>query len=197
MLKIGLTGSIASGKSEVARLLAARGAFVVDADRVAHQVYEPGSDGYAPLIEAFGPEVLAVDGTIDRQRLGELVFADAARRKQLTDIVWPLTGQAVDRLAREQEAAGARVFVVEAALLVDAGWSDYFDQVWLVRARPETVRLRLQSRGLSASEIESRLAAATSTQAAASVADVIIDNDGDLPSLERAVDAAWRALQTQ
>jgi dephospho-CoA kinase len=194
MLKIGLTGSIASGKSEVGRMLARRGACVVDADRVAHQVYEPGGEGYAPLIQAFGPDILAPDGTIDRVRLGQLVFADAARRRQLTDIVWPLTGQAVDRIAKEQEAAGTRVFVVEAPLLVDAGWQGYFDQVWLVRAPSDAVRERLKSRGLDEAELETRLAAATNLEAAAAIADVVIDNDGDLASLERAVEAAWQAL---
>jgi dephospho-CoA kinase len=194
MLRIGLTGGIASGKSQVGRMLAALGACVVDADRIAHQVYAPGSDGYAPLIAAFGPAILAEDGSIDRRRLGALVFADAARRRQLTDIVWPLTGLAVDEFAREQEAAGTRVFVVEAPLLVDAGWQSYFDQVWLVRARPETVRQRLLARGLNEAEADARLAAATDTEAAADVATVVIDNDGDIASLQAAVDAAWRAL---
>ena len=193
MLKLGLTGTIASGKSEVGRLLAARGACVIDADRVAHQVYEPGSEGYAPLVQAFGPDILAPDGSIDRRHLAALVFADPARRKRLTDIVWPLTARAVDRLAREQEAAGTRVFVVEAPLLVEAGWQAYFDQVWLVRARLQTLRRRLEARGLNPADIESRLAAATDTVAAASHAHVIIDNDGDLPSLERAVDEAWQS----
>jgi dephospho-CoA kinase len=195
MLKIGLTGGIASGKSEAGRLLAAYGACVVDADQVAHQVYEPGSDGYAPLIQAFGPDILAPDGSIDRAALAQLVFADPEARARLTAIVWPLTGQAVDRLAREQEAAGTRVFVVEAPLLVDAGWQDYFDQVWLVRARPETVRRRLQaSRDMTDAEIDARLAVATDTSAVAAIAHVIIDNDGDLQTLQRAVEAAWRRL---
>lgn len=194
MLKIGLTGSIASGKSEVGRLLAARGAYVVDADHVAHTVYEPGTEGYALLIQAFGPEILTPDGSIDRNRLAALVFTDAGRRKQLTDIVWPLTGQAIDRLAVEQEASGVRVFVVEAPLLVDAGWQDYFDQVWLVRTTPEVARRRLAARGLSEAEIDARLAAATDAEGAAAAAHVVLDNDGDLPSLEHAVEAAWRAL---
>lgn len=194
MLKIGLTGSIASGKSEVGRLLAARGAYVVDADHVAHTVYEPGTEGYALLIQAFGPEILTPDGSIDRNRLAALVFTDAGRRKQLTDIVWPLTGQAIDRLAVEQEATGVRVFVVEAPLLVDAGWQDYFDQVWLVRTTPEVARRRLAARGLSEAEIDARLAAATDAEGAAAAAHVVLDNDGDLPALERAVEAAWRAI---
>jgi dephospho-CoA kinase len=194
MLTIGLTGGIASGKSEVARLLAARGACVVDADRVAHDAYRPGSEGHAALVSAFGPQIVAPDGAIDRRRLAAIVFADASKRRQLTDIVWPLTRSAVEEIAREQAAAGTSVFVVEAALLVEAGWHDSFDQVWLVRTSPQNARSRLASRGLSADDIESRLAAATDAQAAAAAADVIIDNDGDLAALERAVDAAWQAL---
>jgi dephospho-CoA kinase len=195
MLTIGLTGGIASGKSEVARLLAARGAHVVDADRVAHGVYAPGSEGHAALVAAFGPQILAPDGTIDRRRLGELVFADPAKRRQLTDIVWPLTRRAVEELARQQDAAGTRVFVVEAPLLVEAGWQGLFDHVWLVRTSDDTARRRLAARGLTPAEVEARLAAATDADAAVAVATLIIDNDGDLQALAGAVDAAWDALE--
>jgi dephospho-CoA kinase len=194
MLTIGLTGGIASGKSEVARLLAARGAYVVDADRVAHDAYRPGSEGHAALVSAFGSQIVAADGAIDRRRLAAIVFADASKRRQLTDIVWPLTRRAVEQIAREQAVVGTRVLVVEAALLIEAGWHDAFDQVWLVRTSPENARSRLAARGLSADDVDARLAAATDPHAAAAVADVIIDNYGDLPALERAVEAAWQAL---
>jgi dephospho-CoA kinase len=194
MLTIGLTGGIASGKSEVARLLAGRGAYVVDADRVAHGVYRPGSEGHAALVSAFGAQIVAADGTIDRGRLAAIVFADATKRRQLTDIVWPLTRRAVEAIAREQEAAGTRVLVVEAALLVEAGWQDSVDQVWLVRTSPENARRRLGARGLAPDDIDARLVASTDPRAAAAAAHVIIDNDADLASLERAVDAAWQAL---
>ncbi|HEU0074477.1 MAG TPA: dephospho-CoA kinase [Dehalococcoidia bacterium] len=194
MFKIGLTGAIASGKSEVGRLLAARGAYVVDADHVAHDVYRPGTEGYALLIQAFGPQIVAEDGSIDRKRLSALIFADTALRQRLTAIVWPLTGEAIDNLAREQESAGTRVFVVEAPLLVDAGWQGYFDQIWLIRVSAELARRRLKGRGLSDAEIDARLAASTNSKATEAAANVVIDNDGDLASLERAVDAAWQGL---
>jgi dephospho-CoA kinase len=197
MLKIGLTGAIASGKSEVGRLLAARGAYVVDADRVAHTVYEPGAEGYALLIQAFGPQIVGPDGAIDRQKLAALVFSDASIRRRLTDIVWPLTGQAVERIAQEQEAEGALAFVVEAPLLVDAGWSNYFDQVWLVRTPLDVARRRLAQRGLAEAEIAARLAAATDSEAAIAAADVVIENDGDLTALEETVEALWKALESQ
>ncbi|HLG11418.1 MAG TPA: dephospho-CoA kinase [Dehalococcoidia bacterium] len=194
MLTIGLTGGIASGKSEVARLLALRGAHVIDADRIAHSVYEPGSEGHAALVDAFGPGILAPDRTIDRRRLGAIVFADAGKRRQLTDIVWPLTRRAVERLVREQATAGAQVVVVEAPLLVEADWQGLFDQVWLIRTSPDAARRRLAARGLNPAEVEARLAAATDPEAAAAAAHVIIDNDGNLADLERAVEAAWDAL---
>jgi dephospho-CoA kinase len=192
MLRIGLTGGIASGKTLVGSLLARRGARVVDADAVAHDVYAAGSDGFDALVQTFGCEIVGADGSIDRRRLGAIVFADAHRRWQLTDIVWPRTRRAVEELMRREQESGGLVIVVEAPLLVEAGWTDMVDQVWLVRAPVEVVRARLQQRGLSSEEIDSRLAAATDTAAAASAATVVIDNDGDREHLDRLVETAWQ-----
>jgi dephospho-CoA kinase len=192
MLRIGLTGGIASGKTLVGSLLARRGAGVIDADAVAHDAYAPGSDGFAALVQTFGPDVVGVDGSIDRRRLGAIVFADPRKRSQLTDIVWPITRLAVEELMRREQESGGLVFVVEAPLLVEAGWTDMVDQVWLVRAPLETVRARLQQRGLSSEEIDSRLAAATDTAAAGSAATVVIENDGDRDHLDRLVETAWQ-----
>jgi dephospho-CoA kinase len=192
MLRIGLTGGIASGKTLVGSLLARRGAGIVDADAVAHDVYAAGSDGFDALVEAFGPEIVGAHGSIDRRRLAAIVFADAGKRAQLTDIVWPRTRLAVEELMQREHDSGGLVFVVEAPLLFEAGWTDMVDQVWLVRAPPEAVRARLQQRGLSSEEIDSRLAAATDTAAAASAATVVIDNDSDRTHLEHVVEAAWQ-----
>ena len=192
MLRIGLTGGIASGKTLVGSLLARRGAGVVDADIVAHDVYAAGGDGFDALVQAFGREIVGADGSIDRRRLGAIVFADAYKRAQLTDIVWPRTRLAVEELMRREHDSGGLVFVLEAPLLVEAGWTDMVDQVWLVRAPLEAVRARLRQRGLSSEEIDSRLAAATNTAAAASAATVVIENDGDRAHLERLVDSAWQ-----
>jgi dephospho-CoA kinase len=192
MLRIGLTGGIASGKTLVGSLLARRGAGVIDADAVAHDAYATGTDGFAALVQAFGPEVVGADGSIDRRRLGAIVFADARKRSQLTDIVWPITRQAVEELMRREQESGGIVFVVEAPLLVEAGWTDMVDQVWLVRAPLDTVRARLQQRGLSSEEIDSRLAAATDIAAAGSAATVVIENDGDRAHLDRLVETAWQ-----
>jgi dephospho-CoA kinase len=194
MLSIGLIGGIASGKSLVGRLLAQRGACVVDADRLAHEAYRPGSEGFKALVAAFGEGIVAPDGSIDRAALGRLVFGDAQRLAQLSAIVWPLTRSLVEQEQRKQAAAGTRVFVVEAPLLIEAGWQDLVDQVWLVRSPLDVVRRRLRERGLSDAEADRRLAAATAAAAAAAQAHVIIENDGDLADLERKVDAAWSKL---
>jgi dephospho-CoA kinase len=191
MLSIGLIGGIASGKSAVGRFLARRGAYVVDADLLAHQAYQPGSEGFRALVEAFGDAIVSPDGTIDRAALGRLVFGDAARLARLTAIVWPLTRRLVEQLQRDQADAGVRVFVLEAPLLIEAGWDDLVDQIWLVRSPLEAVRQRLRERGLSDEEADRRIAAATDAASAAARAAVIIENDGDLSELERKVDAAW------
>ena len=193
MITIGLTGGIASGKSEVARMLGAKGAHVVDADRVAHSVYAPGAEGYARVIASFGPEVVAQDGTIDRRKLGGIVFANPERLKQLTDIVWPLTGQALADLIRSEREDGRDVLVIEAALLPEAGWKRLMDLVWLVRTPTERARERVMARdGLSAADTEVRLNARQPIDPA--IADLIIENAGDLDDLRRAVDDAWLTL---
>jgi dephospho-CoA kinase len=197
VIVIGLTGSIAAGKSEVARMLAARGARVVDADVVAHETYLPGQSGHAALVAAFGESVLAADGTVDRRRLGEIVFGHPERLQRLSSIVWPLTRQRVEELAALAAAEGVDVFVLEAPLLIEAGWRDLVDQVWFVRASRPVALQRLEGRGLSAAEAEARVAARTAISEAEKAADLIIDNDGDLAMLEARVEAAWLTLRSE
>ena len=194
MITIGLCGGIASGKSEVGRLLAARGAHVVDADREAHLAYAPGTAGFDMLVDAFGRGIVGEDGVIDRRKLGDVVFGDADRLRQLTDIVWPLTRQRVESIKREQAASGCQAFVVEAPLLIEAGWRDMVDEVWVVRAPVDVARERLMTRrGLSAADADARIASRNLDRALAA-ADVIIDNEGGFEELEAKVEAAWRAV---
>jgi dephospho-CoA kinase len=194
VITIGLTGPIASGKSLVAGLLAQRGARVVDADRLVHDVYAPGGDGFQAVIDAFGPAISGPDGAIDRRRLGQLVFADPAAMKRLTDIVWPLAKQRFLAIKREEAAAGRPALVLEAALLREAGWPDLVDEIWLVRAPFAALRERLRAHGrLSEAEIEARIAARD--QSGDASADVIIENDGDIAALTRQVEAAWLTLR--
>ena len=194
MLRIGLTGGIASGKSSVARLLARHGARVIDADVVAHETYAPGTAGFAGIVAAFGADVVGADGAIDRRVLGRLVFADAERRARLTGIVWPLTRERVEALVREAEAAGTPICVVEAALLIEAGWRAMFDEVWLVRTPDALARERLMQRNqITAAEAESRLASQPAAEERIVNADRVIDNDGSVEELEMRVEAALKA----
>jgi dephospho-CoA kinase len=192
---VGLTGGIGSGKSTVAAMLAELGAVVIDADKVGHDVYRPGTDGFRRVVEAFGPEVVAADGTIDRGRLGARVFADRAELARLNALVHPLIGDEIRR--RMQAAATAhpgRAIVVEAAIMMEAGWR-FFDRIWVVVVRPETAIARVTaSRGLSAAEVERRIAAQLSNAERERLADLVIHNDGTLAELRAQVEAAWRGL---
>jgi len=191
VLVIGLIGGIASGKSEVARMLSECGAVVIDADRVAHEAYTADSAGYDAVVAAFGADVVGDDGAIDRRKLGGIVFGDAAALKKLTDIVWPITRGLLEARKQEQAALGTRVLVIEAAILIEAGWRDIVDEVWFVRTSQETALERLmQRRGLSLADAEARLAA-RDLEPALAAATLVIDNDGDISDLERRVGDAW------
>ena len=190
---IGLTGGIGSGKSTVAGMLAALGAHVIDADRVGHEVYRPGTEGFRRVVEAFGREVVAADGTIDRQRLGARVFADPAALARLNALVHPLIG---DEIRRRMQAARAddraRAIVVEAAIMLEAGWR-FFDQIWVVVVERETAIARVTaSRGLSREEVERRIDAQMSNAERRRVATEVIENDGTLAELRARVEAAGR-----
>lgn len=193
MFTIGLTGSIATGKSEAARLLAARGARVIDADLLVHAAYAPGSPGFDAVVAAFGPGVLGPDGAIDRARLGERVFQDPDAMRLLTGIVWPLARQQAEALKQQAAAEGVPILVIEAPLLLEAGWRDLVDEVWHVHASPEAARDRLmKQRALRHAETEARIAARQPSPAGPS--DLVIENNGDLTALAALVEAAWLTL---
>src|SRR5216684_8634868 len=135
MLTIGLTGGIGSGKSTAAKILAEFGAPIIDADKVAHTTYAPGGAAYDGVIAAFGNEIVAVDRTIDRKKLGAIVFGNPERLNKLTSIVWPATFESIRRDVAKLRASGATLpIVVEAAILIEANWQPLFDEIWLVRA---------------------------------------------------------------
>jgi dephospho-CoA kinase len=189
---IGLTGGIGSGKSTVAAMLAELGAHVIDADQVGHEVYRAGTEGFRRVVAAFGPGIVGPDGEIDRRALGTIVFADPAALARLNAIVHPLIGEAIR--ARIAAAGDGRPIVIEAAVLIEAGWR-FFDQIWLVTARPETAIARVMaSRGLTRAEAERRLAAQLSDAERRRHAQVVIENDGTRAELRARVEAAWRAL---
>ncbi|MCL2551312.1 MAG: dephospho-CoA kinase [Actinomycetia bacterium] len=193
MLTVGLTGGIGAGKSEVARLLVSYGAVLVDADRIAREVVEPGTPGLAAVVAEFGPEVLAPDGSLDRPRLGAIVFADEERRKALNAIVHPLVGE---RSAQLQQAAGPDAVVVhDVPLLTENGLAPLYDLVIVVDAAPGTQLDRLvRSRGMTEEDARARMAAQATREQRLAIADVVIANDGPLEELEPQVRAAWDAL---
>jgi dephospho-CoA kinase len=192
---IGLTGGIASGKSVVSGMLAERGALVMDADKLGHEAYAPGSECYTAVAEAFGRGVVAADGQIDRKALGAKVFGDPEQRKRLESIVWPwMRGEMERRLAKLRQD-GVEVVVLEAAVLIEADWTPIVDQVWLVVVPPEVARERIMSRnGLTAEQADARIAAQLTNDERARHAQVIIDNSGTLEELERRVAAEWEKL---
>jgi dephospho-CoA kinase len=189
MKVIGLTGGIGSGKSTVAQILRELGALVIDADRVAHELYEPGTPGWHQVVNAFGPGIVSEKGTIDRKKLAAIVFADPQALAQLNGIMRPLVDAELRRRLEEyrKSESGAPV-VLEAALLLEAGWHALVDQVWLVTAPPELIRQRLTAqRSMDPADVEARQNAQWKDEQRRPFAHVIIDNSGDLESLRRQV----------
>jgi dephospho-CoA kinase len=193
---IGLTGGIGSGKSTVAAMLGELGAVVIDADKVGHEVYLPGTDGFRRVVEAFGAAIVAPDGTIDRRRLGARVFGDPAELARLNRVVHPLIGEEIRRRMQAALAeGGGRPIVVEAAIMLEAGWR-FFDRIWVVVVRRDVAVARVMaSRGLSRAEVEQRIDAQMSNAERRQVADVVFENDGTLAELRAKVEAAWDALR--
>lgn len=194
MLRVGLTGGIASGKTAVSDALRARGAVVIDADVLAREVVEPGTPGLAAVVDRFGRQVLTGDGRLDREALGRIVFADEAARRDLEAIIHP----AVRARARALEAAAdpAAVVVHVIPLLVETGQHDDFDVLVVVDVDPERQLERLQERnGLDRAAATSRLAAQASREARLGVADVVVDNSATRQDLSRQVDRLWADLR--
>ena len=189
MLRIGLTGGIGSGKSTVAALLADRGARVVDADRIAREVVEPGTPGLAAVVEAFGPAVLTVDGALDRPALAAVVFADPAARATLDGIVHPLVrARAAELVAAAPPDA---VVVQDVPLLVETGQAASYDLVLVVEADQEIRVRRLVQRGLAEDDARARIAAQATDEQRRAVADVVLDNSGTPEELEAQVERFW------
>lgn len=193
MLKVGLTGGIGAGKSEVSRLLVERGAVLIDADRIAREVVAPGTPGLAAVADAFGEEVLAEDGSLDRPRLGSIVFADPEKLAVLNSIVHPLVGAR----SRELESAAAEdsVVVHDVPLLAENSLAPLYDVVVVVDASPETQLDRLvRLRGMTEEDARARMAAQATREKRLEIADVVIDNDVPLAELERRVREVWADL---
>lgn len=192
MFVIGITGGIGTGKSEVTRLLRRWGAQVLDADKVGHEVYRPGTEGWRRVVEAFGPQVLDAEGRIDRRRLGSLVFRDPSALARLNAIVHPLMYRRMEECLRQMREEGVRVAVLEAAILLEAGWRPLVDEVWVVTAPEEAaVERAVRRTGLDPDSIRARIRAQMPQEERVRRADVVIDNSGDLERLQAQVRALW------
>ncbi|MFF8407642.1 dephospho-CoA kinase [Streptomyces sp. NPDC014846] len=193
MLKVGLTGGIGAGKSEVSRLLVEHGAVLIDADRIAREVVAPGTPGLAAVAKAFGEDVLAADGSLDRPRLGSIVFADPEKLALLNSIVHPLVGARSQEL--ETAAADDAVVIHDVPLLTENGLAPLYDVVVVVDAPPGTQLDRLvRLRGMTEDDARARMAAQASREQRREIADIVIDNDVPLDALRKRVAEVWDDL---
>ena len=190
MLTVGLTGGIGSGKSTVVRLLADHGAVVVDSDLIAREVVEPGTPGLAAVVDEFGPQILTPQGSLDRARLGALVFADDRRRAALNAIVHPLVRR---RAAELQQAADPDAVVVhDVPLLVENALQDLYDTVVVVDAAPAAQLDRLvRLRGMTEADARPRMAAQADRAERVAVPDLVVEHNGTLGALPRPVWEGW------
>jgi dephospho-CoA kinase len=203
---IGLTGGIACGKSTVVAMLAALGARTIDADRVTHRVQRPGSPVYQQIIAAFGPQVLsAPGGPIDRRRLGDIVFADPAALRQLEQIVHPAVRAEIRAFIAEAEIVGgygtrtqpmARpVVVIDAIKLIESGWAQECQQIWVISCtESQQVERLMSTRGMLEHEARRRVAAQAPQSSRLAHATVVIDNGGSQASTRAQVEAAWQTV---
>lgn len=193
---IGLTGGIASGKSTVTAFFKDRDVPVIDADILGHRTYDPGTDTFTAVVKAFGDEVVAADGTIDRRVVGGKVFGKPEELKRLTDIVWPGIRRLASEALSEFEAAGNSLVVLEAAVLFEAGWEDLVDDIWVVLVEPDEAVKRLASRnGLDEAAARARIDSQLSNAERITRANVVITNNGSLEELQANIQQAWDQLQ--
>lgn len=195
MVIIGLTGGIGSGKSTVGKFLAELGAAHLDGDKLGHEVYLRGTPGWRSLVERFGTSILDAGGEVDRKKLGQIVFADPDALARLNAIVHPLIRSLALQRLEEYRRKGVPVAVLEAALLIEAGWTDLVDEVWVVTAPEEAVVQRVKkSKGAEEQETRARIRAQLSTGDRKRYGQVIIENNGGLDELRVKVRQAWSQM---
>ncbi|MET8653392.1 MULTISPECIES: dephospho-CoA kinase [Nocardia] len=190
MLRIGLTGGMGAGKSTVARILAERGAVIIDADAIAREVVAPGTEGLAALAQAFGPEILAADGSLDRPALAARAFADEESRKKLNSITHPLVGKRTTELIDAAESDA--ILVQDIPLLVESGMAPYLHLVLVVDVDAETrIRRLVEFRGVPEADARARISAQATDEQRHAVADVLLDNSGEPGAIEPVVRRLW------
>lgn len=193
-LLIGLTGNIACGKSTVVRQLQELGAYTIDADALIHEILKKGGAAYEPVVAEFGREIVGEDGEIDRRALGRIVFADPERLRRLEQIEHPIVRQVIsDRIA----GAPTDVVVLDAIKLIEVGWADKSDAVWVVTCtREQQLERLMQTRGYGREEADGRIDAQSPQEEKIARADVVIYNSGTKEQTREQVDAAWQAFLT-
>lgn len=199
ILKVGLTGGIASGKSTIARLFAALGCFTIDADAVVARLYRPGQRGHAALVRVYGLEILRPDGEIDRPKLAAIAFASESASGQLNALIHPLVIEEQERMIAAEEARTPgrdSIAVVEATLLIESGGRQRFDKIVVVDVDPETQLARAMARGMDRQEVLRRIAHQLPREERLRYADYLIDNSGDPRDAEIATHRVFAQLQT-
>lgn len=194
---IGLTGGIASGKSTAASTLGEWGAYVIDADKLGHAAYLAGTQAFDQVVATFGADVVGEDGEIDRRALGAKVFGGDSRLDELTAIVWPaIKGMAQAEIAAVKSAGSHQVIVLEAAVLIEAGWQDIVDQVWVTLVDREIAIARACARdGLAREDVEARIAAQLSNDQRREHAHRVIDNSGEQQAMLHQLETLWVELK--
>jgi dephospho-CoA kinase len=194
VLRVGLTGGIGAGKSEVSRRLAAQGAVVIDADAIAREVAAPGTPGLAEVVAAFGPGVLLGDGSLDRGKLGEIVFDDADRRATLNSIIHPRVGTRMREL--EEQAGPGAIVVHDVPLIAENNLAGVYDLIVVVDVPPRIQLDRLiRHRGMTREQAKARLAAQASREKRLAIAGIVVDNSSSLAELDRQVGELWTELR--
>ena len=197
MMKIiGLTGGIATGKSSVSEILSELGAKIIDADKVGHQIYLPETEAWQDIIDTFGKDLLLPDRTIDRPKLGGIVFNDKEALKKLNQIVHPrMYKNFEEEIETNKKKTGDKgVVVLDAAILIEANWLPLVNNVWVVVADQDTVIDRLCAKGFTEEHARSRISSQLSDEERRAYADVVIENDSDISRLRERVHEAWSGI---
>ena len=196
MRVIGLTGGIGTGKSLVAHMLGELGAEIIDADRIGHEAYTPHTPVWKEVVEAFGEDILQPSGEIDRKRLGSIVFSDPNELARLNSIMHPRMAEMIHQKVQQLESEGAETVVVEAAVLVEAGWDKlpWVDEVWVTKSDEEQVVQRIKERNnLPDEEIRKRIGSQLPFEERSRNAQVVVDNSGAIDDLKQAVESIWES----
>ena len=198
MKVIGLTGGIGSGKSTVSRFLAELGAIIVDADRVGHDTFKPGTELWREVVAAFGQQIVTPSGGIDRKKLGEIVFGSAESLSRLNQMMHPRMCDMVKARLEGYQRQGVEVVAIEVPLLIEADWTSLVDEVWVTTTSEATVLKRLQERaGLSKEETLTRIRSQLSSEERIKRADVVINTDCSLDEVKTRVKGLWARFQVK